>query len=497
VEWTWDASTLETALSDGLRAWRLPDSRGLACASCHQPEPIDFAVLGITDEQIRAHAQAFASPEVIAATTLFVHALRRRENLKTVCAASWSPLQPDNAVLESDEAFAQQLRARGLRIVTGPVQTLNEARSALSEIDNIDVRSLRLALALPPWSAVGDLNDWSNWAPPIQLNELFALHDAWLAQHSEESVRALETFLVAQAAPAARFPAPSALDPRWLQSVSARKHAAAFRFTHQLMEATRGRAVELGPKHALALAQATRLNPCHSDACELTSLDALPFELADDHREGLRMDEAALDLSQRWHVVALLQDVTLLHAPTSPPLPGTHFGIDWRWPLSLRGFHEPVLHLVRLAAQQRALAPAMAGAAPYPDDLSMRPPPLGVRSLWVDGGYLVVPGLHEVPDDSAGDWTGAARLRLNVFTVILELQRDSLLAGTAVAERATLIQFLFALETFLNELRDANRIRLQQRKEGLPSDELTAATTRLENLRIENEALVMAATEAP
>jgi hypothetical protein len=494
-EWSWSQETKQRYAVEGLNAWRTFDSRGFACASCHLPEPLDFALLGTTDDQLRTHAARFSSEQVVEATRRYLRLTRSRYNLRKVCSPNVNPFQPGGAVLADDEAVAAALRERNLKLVTAQVKTLDDARALWSELNQLDIRTLPMAVPLPPWSAPRSLNDWMTSAPPLETAELFSLHDQWLARADEATTAALEAFLVAQGAPAAAFPSPAGLNSNWLQTLSARKHAAALRATFMLRERLFGRTALSGPSHALAVAQINRVDPCADDACSLTGLNALPGELALDHGPEETVESAAATLSERWHVLAMVLDPGLLRAPTVPPAPGTHFAAQWRLPPALQSFQQPMLHVLRLLAQQRALAPRLAGM-PQEDNLSFRLPPKGVRSLLLDGDWLVFPAFDEPVPEQTIDWPSAALLRLNLVVSFLLLQKDALEAGSLVAKKPALEKLRLQFERTANDISVANTSRIASGKRALPESGVSASVAQIEGLLENTAALIAAAQDA-
>ncbi len=494
-EWSWSQDTKQRYAVEGLKAWRTPDTRGFACASCHLPEPLDFALLGTNDDRLQKHAARFSSAEVVEATRRYVRLTRSRYNLRKACNEAVNPFQPAGVVLADDEAFAATLRERNLKVITGQVKTLDDARAAWSELDALDIRTLPMALPLPRWSAQNSLNDWMTSAPPLETEALFSLHDQWLSRPSEETTAALEVFLVEKSAPAASFPSPAGLNPTWIQTLSARKQAAALRAMFILRERLYGRNASPGPAHALAVAQINRVDPCADDACSLTGLNALPGELATDHGPEETVESVAETLSQRWHVLALVLDPALLQAPTAPPAPGTHFAAQWKLPPALQSFQAPMLHVLRLLAQQRALAPRLAGM-PQEDNFSFRLPAAGVRSLLLDGEWFVFPVLDEALPEQTVDWPSAARLRLNLVVSFLLLQKNALESGSLVAKKSALEKSSLQLEKTVTEISAANATRTTEGKRAVPAAEMNAFKAQIEGLLENTAALISAAADA-
>ncbi|MEM9191568.1 MAG: cytochrome c, partial [Myxococcota bacterium] len=202
-EWTWTEAQVADALARGMEAWRKPDHEGVACANCHSPDALDLAIIGYTDDAILRRSGLHIPAEDAAAVVDFIHAQRRRFNITKPCSRDWRPLQPGGAVLpgdtaaEQDLAFARELQRRNYTLVTGVVETLDDAKLVYREMVETDLRRLPIGQALPRWtedgfngedhSTVNDYlsglgrvpNDHANW---------YALEDAYVGNPTDANL---------------------------------------------------------------------------------------------------------------------------------------------------------------------------------------------------------------------------------------------------------------------------------------------------------------------
>ena len=206
TEWDWDEQELAQARAEGLEAWRKPDPQGVACANCHTPDAIDLALLGYPDHAVTRRARLHLGPQDTLKVVKFVHAQRRHFNISEPCHPQYRPMQPGGQVLpgatpgEQDEAFGQVLRDRGLTIATGRVETLEDAQAALTELGQIDLRTLPTGIPLPRWTEDGfngpEHSTMNDYMPPLGFRPKdhqawYELEDAYVAEPSEANLLAL------------------------------------------------------------------------------------------------------------------------------------------------------------------------------------------------------------------------------------------------------------------------------------------------------------------
>lgn len=159
TEWDWTEAEVEEAYRVGMDAWRMPDHEGIACANCHSPDGLDLAVIGYTDDAILRRSGLHIPPELAIDVVNLIHAQRRRFNITAPCSRDWRPLQPGGEVLtesadpdEQDLAYANELASRNLRLVTGRVETVEDARALFDETASTNLREIPMAIPLPRWT---------------------------------------------------------------------------------------------------------------------------------------------------------------------------------------------------------------------------------------------------------------------------------------------------------------------------------------------------------
>lgn len=203
--WAWTPEQIKAKRAAGIIAWRKADSQGAACASCHSPDAIDLAVIGYPDSSILRRAHGHISTQDALAVVDYVHAQRRTFNITRPCSPDWRVFQPGGEVLpgstpkEQDSAFSQELVRRGLLVATGKVTTIEDADKAWNELATLNLRRLRIGIALPRWTQDGfngdghkSINDWISSVPRMAKgNEWYQQVDAYLADPTIEKMTAL------------------------------------------------------------------------------------------------------------------------------------------------------------------------------------------------------------------------------------------------------------------------------------------------------------------
>ncbi len=196
AEQNWSEAEVQAAYSKGLQMWRKPGGiDGQACTNCHSADGVELAIIGFKDDSILRRAQQHLSPDDALVVRDFVHAQRRRFGIAEVCSTDWRPFQPGGQVLpgatpeDQDVAFLKELQKRSLKLATGRIETLKDARAALTELQNVDLRQLPIGIPLPRWSEDKfngpehrDINDYMAPVPTAPNNpaEYFAQEDEYL-----------------------------------------------------------------------------------------------------------------------------------------------------------------------------------------------------------------------------------------------------------------------------------------------------------------------------
>jgi mono/diheme cytochrome c family protein len=158
-EATWTPDQVNAAYTTGLAAWRKAgDVDGNACTSCHAADPMDLAFIGYSDSQIYRRAfshQSPASQATIDAVIDMVHAMRAKYNItQPPNPATYRPFQPGGAVLPGatpalrDQAFGQELKDMNMRLMGAPINTVADAKQAWTELAGLNLRTLKVGVAL-------------------------------------------------------------------------------------------------------------------------------------------------------------------------------------------------------------------------------------------------------------------------------------------------------------------------------------------------------------
>lgn len=451
-------ASLDTVLTKGRDAWRRKGPRGLSCAQCHGPAPLDFAVTAIADDAVTAHARRFADEQAADEVVGFLHALRRSSGLREVCAWPWHPLQPGGQVLEGGEdAYLQRWKERGLRVARGPIVTATDARAAWHELGALDLDAVPLPVTLPALSDVGSLTDWMSHAPLLGRDvELERLHDELLSARDEDTARRLAEFILREGARPAEFAAPPGVSGLWVREMNVRKQAAQSWLVLRVTRAVGGLPpLEVDP-HERELAMSSEGDPCGGDdGCNLTSLGRLPGGMAVDQRPGDTMERVAESVSSRWWWLAWVSDPSLLRVLGTNPMEGAHDARRWPFAPQERLVLRPFVHAVRVARQQRAFEDLFERGLAFPRPLWRAPVP-STRTLLLDGGWARFPGWSAGPEVAGPAGLEAVRLRINLMRCVVFEQRAALQQGASVADRFTLLLTLDGFERYVSAAQQAH-----------------------------------------
>ena len=158
-EATWTPDQIATAYTNGLKAWRTAgDVDQNACVNCHAADPMDLAFIGYTDSQIYRRSfshTSMAGQATIDAIVDMVHAMRAKYNIvQPPDPAQYRPFQPGGAVLPGntpalrDQAFGQELKDMGLRLMGTPINSVADAKQAWTELAALNLRTLKVGVPL-------------------------------------------------------------------------------------------------------------------------------------------------------------------------------------------------------------------------------------------------------------------------------------------------------------------------------------------------------------
>jgi mono/diheme cytochrome c family protein len=221
-EATWTADQIQTALTNGITAWRTPGTvDGNACSFCHGPDPMDLAFIGYTDSQMYRRAFSHIGQPTIDAIIDMVHALRAKYQITAPPnPLTYRPFQPGGDVLpgsssmERDQAFGQELSDMGLTLMGAPINSVATAQKAWQELSAINLRQLKVGIPLnkytedifnndgvvPPCPDLhecddhGTIADWITDAPVLTAATapaFYAVQDAYLANPTLENIVAV------------------------------------------------------------------------------------------------------------------------------------------------------------------------------------------------------------------------------------------------------------------------------------------------------------------
>jgi mono/diheme cytochrome c family protein len=173
------AAPADAVQAKALAMWRKVQVKG-SCSGCHGADFFDLARIGSSDATIARRAtNDGATPQEAQDLVDAVTALRARFQMPTTDPLTFRPFQPGGQVLagarpiDRDISFGRTLPTL-LPVTMTPrtdgtpsVNSLATAKSALNELMAIDLRSMKMGVAYPRWSADifngaehGTLNDW-------------------------------------------------------------------------------------------------------------------------------------------------------------------------------------------------------------------------------------------------------------------------------------------------------------------------------------------------
>ena len=218
-EATWTDEQAAAAQASGLAAWRKPDAKGAACASCHTPDAIDLAMIGYTDATILRRALTHLSADDAEAVRTFVHAQRLRYGVKAAACDpyEWHVFQPGGAPLAGDgpaaqdEAFVEALKAQKLRVATGPIAA-TDLDAAWTELATLNVKRVPLATPMARWTEDlfngpehRSINDWITAVPQVPVDgRWYAAVDQYLANPTTDAMWSLVAMLEDKNTPATK-----------------------------------------------------------------------------------------------------------------------------------------------------------------------------------------------------------------------------------------------------------------------------------------------------
>lgn len=470
-EWVWSQAEFERIRADGLKAWRQPDSHGAACANCHTPDGVDLAIIGYQDEAILRRARQHLEPEDAARVVDFIHAQRRHFKITTPCSPKWRPFQPGGEPLpgktpdEQDLAFLKQLETMGLELAVGRVVTLADARRALAQLQQVDIRKLKVGIELPRWTEDGfngkaheSFNDYIPTIPRIP-NDRAKFHEAedrYITQPSDENFFALVDAIGSQTNSGDYLQKSSAMVrncTHWgntaggfLERTSILKKRSVLisqHFFRRELTKEAGRFLEQPlspfPNHPGTLNPFFHLAgdlvepPCYDDSDRSVIFDALPEslrkELPEQDQSERNVKHFSADLSHSWMTLGQIYDPTLFMVE---PIPDNKLHYWSHLNFRQRQVHEPFFSVHRLAS-------AMA-YHPQHEKLFEGVKSPQMRSfhasfnvdVLLDWKKIYQQFVGQVTPVASGELVRANRFKGNILRMLLLLQKDLLEKGAAV-----------------------------------------------------------------
>jgi mono/diheme cytochrome c family protein len=171
-EASWTPDQVTEAYTRGLKAWRTAgDVDQNACSSCHAADAMDLAFIGYSDSQIyrRAFSHINVTQSTIDDVIDMVHALRAKFNIvQPPNPATYRPFQPGGAVLagasaaERDQAFGQELKDMGIRLMGDPINSVADAKQAWTELAGLNLRTLKVGIPMNKYTEDKFNNDGVN-----------------------------------------------------------------------------------------------------------------------------------------------------------------------------------------------------------------------------------------------------------------------------------------------------------------------------------------------
>ncbi len=194
-----------TAVSQtALNLWRKQQVKG-SCSGCHGADFYDLARIGSSDFTIHRRATNDGATENEAkALVQAVHNTREKFQLPAENPLEFRPFQPSAAPLpgstpvERDIALGHQLETLTPTLMGAPVDSLEKAKSACSEMLAINLRSMPTGIVYPRWSSdafngseMATMNDWvsdiAREPIPEKRLEWQALQSAYLENPSDQN----------------------------------------------------------------------------------------------------------------------------------------------------------------------------------------------------------------------------------------------------------------------------------------------------------------------
>jgi hypothetical protein len=214
---TFSTTERDRLLSEGLKIWRAPriDINGIskgACSNCHSADGFELAEWNFHDDDVRrrAHIDGVNAADREVLVNYFA-ALRQKYGITSLKSIMDDrPFQPGGqpfvgaTSLERDYAFVDTSLRSTLPSLFGSMDTVAKAVQARAEIKASNPLEMRIGVPFPRISEDCfrgiehcSLNDWMADLPQIpkadKLDEWFKINDAYIANPTDENLRAVLT----------------------------------------------------------------------------------------------------------------------------------------------------------------------------------------------------------------------------------------------------------------------------------------------------------------
>lgn len=199
---------VDLRIAKGLIVWRKPGAinHAAACASCHGPDGYELAMYDFDDATLRRRAKPHLSPADADEIVSLIHAVREKYGLKKLLDPMVDrPFQPGGEVLpgstpeERDLAFGEELRQKLPTLMSGRVETLEQAKKAADEVMGVNPWTLKIGIPLnrisedvfhgsEHASIAHWIADEPRIVPPENAASWYALQDAYLANPTDDNL---------------------------------------------------------------------------------------------------------------------------------------------------------------------------------------------------------------------------------------------------------------------------------------------------------------------
>lgn len=298
-----------------LKAWRTPDAKGAACASCHSPDGIELSAYGFDKADLLRRASRHLDAARQSLVLRLILAGRDHFPAGTADPMNVRPLQPGGAVLPGataearDGSFMDQVERVSPSLLGPRVRSLADARRVEKEILAVDLKSLPVGIAMNRLSEDGfhgeEHASLAHWIPDVPMPSTAAVIDAqqrYLESPSMATLQAMDTEVRKAFKPTSG-----------IQMLALEKYRSLMVLQHRLrMEA------KVAPGEAEAMPegnpfwQIAEVGRQYADSGP--SQLALPSDVAQAKTTGPKLGEQMKALRLPWYWLGWIADPTLRHS---------------------------------------------------------------------------------------------------------------------------------------------------------------------------------------